>query len=137
LTSLDISDNRLGGIFNGYNDNGSGYGSFTATPAGPKAIADAIRDMGALLILNLSSNSIGGSRMSMNAVAEMLRQNSVLQELDISNNNINGTDAGIIAGGLGNNRALTKLYISRNGIPSEQEGELQRICVAGGVELTI
>jgi hypothetical protein len=33
--------------------------------------------------------------------------------------------------------ALTKLDISRNSIPSEQERGLRRICVAGGVELAI
>jgi hypothetical protein len=33
--------------------------------------------------------------------------------------------------------ALTKLDIGRNDIPSEQEGELRRICVAGGVELPL
>jgi hypothetical protein len=32
---------------------------------------------------------------------------------------------------------LTKLDIGRNGIPSKQEGELRRICVTGGVELSI
>jgi hypothetical protein len=31
--------------------------------------------------------------------------------------------------------ALTKLDISRNYIGAEQEGGLQRICVAGGIEL--
>jgi hypothetical protein len=34
--------------------------------------------------------------------------------------------------------ALTKLDISRNNIPSDKEGELQRICAAaGGTELAI
>jgi hypothetical protein len=31
--------------------------------------------------------------------------------------------------------ALTKLDISSNGIEADQEGGLQRICVAGGIEL--
>jgi hypothetical protein len=33
--------------------------------------------------------------------------------------------------------ALTKLDLSRNNIPSDQEGRLQRICGAGGTELAI
>jgi hypothetical protein len=31
--------------------------------------------------------------------------------------------------------ALTKIDLSRNNIPSDQEGRLQRICGAGGTEL--
>jgi hypothetical protein len=31
--------------------------------------------------------------------------------------------------------ALAKLDISGNGIGAEQEGDLQRICAAGGIEL--
>jgi hypothetical protein len=42
-----------------------------------------------------------------------------------------------LADGIKNNGALTKLDIGRNGIPIKQERELQRICVAGGVELSI
>jgi hypothetical protein len=34
-------------------------------------------------------------------------------------------------------RALITLDISRNSIPSKQEGELQHICAAGGIELAI
>jgi hypothetical protein len=34
-------------------------------------------------------------------------------------------------------RALTTLDISRNSIPSKQEGELQRICAAGDTELAV
>jgi hypothetical protein len=33
--------------------------------------------------------------------------------------------------------ALTKIDLSRNSIPSDQEGRLQRICEAGGTELAI
>jgi hypothetical protein len=36
---------------------------------------------------------------------------------------------------LSDNGPLTKLDISGNGIGAEQEGGLQRICVAGGIEL--
>jgi hypothetical protein len=33
--------------------------------------------------------------------------------------------------------ALTKIDLSRNNIPSDQEGRLQRVCEAGGTELAI
>jgi hypothetical protein len=59
MSSLDLSKNRLGGFYEGYCNGGSGYGSFTATPEGPKAIADAIRDMRALTHLDVSGNSLG------------------------------------------------------------------------------
>ena len=44
LTSLNISNTRLGGSFKYYDDDGSGYGDFTPTPEGPKAIAVAISE---------------------------------------------------------------------------------------------
>jgi hypothetical protein len=59
MSSLDLSMNRLGGTFEYYHGGGSGYGNFTATPEGPKAIADAIKDMRALSVLNLASNNLG------------------------------------------------------------------------------
>jgi hypothetical protein len=34
-------------------------------------------------------------------------------------------------------RALAKLDISRNNIPSDQEGRLQRTCAACGTELAV
>jgi hypothetical protein len=50
--------NRLAGTHKHYCADGSGYGGFTATPEGPKAIADAIKDMRAMTSLNLSSNNL-------------------------------------------------------------------------------
>jgi hypothetical protein len=40
-----------------------------------------------------------------------------------------------IANAISDMGALTKLDISMNGIPSEQQAEIQRICAAGGIEL--
>ena len=40
-----------------------------------------------------------------------------------------------LALGIKDNGALIKLKISSNNIGGEQEGELQRICVASGIEL--
>jgi hypothetical protein len=42
-----------------------------------------------------------------------------------------------VANAIKNMRALTKLDISRNNIPSDQEGRLQGTCAAGGTELAV
>ena len=45
LMSLNISNTRLGGSYKYYHDDGySGFGDFTPTPEGPKAIAAAISE---------------------------------------------------------------------------------------------
>jgi hypothetical protein len=62
MSSLDLSKNRLGGFYEYYRDDGSGYGSFTATPEGPKVIADAIRDMRALTSLDMSNSQLVGQK---------------------------------------------------------------------------
>jgi hypothetical protein len=56
ISSLDLSSNRIGGYYEYYHDDGSGYGSYTATPEGPKVIADAIRDMGAMSSFTFSGD---------------------------------------------------------------------------------
>jgi hypothetical protein len=99
--------------------------------------------MGALSVLSLKSNELradGGK-----ALAEGLKGNTVITELDISSNYLGKnrygeTDmSGVIAlaDAIPDMGALTTLDISRNSIPPKQEGELQRICAAGGTELTI
>jgi hypothetical protein len=72
----------------------------------------------------------------------MLKANTVLTNLDISfcADYTAGPDSAEfsreLAVGIKDNKALTKLDISRNYIGAEQEGGLQRICVvAGGIEL--
>jgi hypothetical protein len=47
------------------------------------------------------------------------------------------TGPAAIADAIRDNGALIKLDISMNDIKAEQEGDLQRICVASGVELVI
>jgi hypothetical protein len=49
--------------------------------------------------------------------------------------NLSGIKA--LADAIPDMRALTKIDLSRNNIPSDQEGRLQRICEAGGTELAI
>jgi hypothetical protein len=57
------------------------------------------------------------------------------QEADFSGQGLGHVDAMLIANDISDNGALTKLDISWNDIGAEQEGGLQRICVAGGIEL--
>jgi hypothetical protein len=82
------------------------------------------------------------------ALGEGLKGNQVITELDLAGNEM-GKESGAwgaksdmcgviaLASALPDMRALTTLDISRNSIPSKQEGELQRICAAGGTKLAI
>jgi hypothetical protein len=109
-------------------------------------LASELPDKRALLSLNLAGNAIL-SKESGKALADALKTNSVLTELDVSDNqdkypsgsikgSLDGTGfAKELAVGISDNGALTKLDISGNDIGAEQEGGLQRICVAGGIEL--
>jgi hypothetical protein len=55
--------------------------------SGPAAIADAIKDMGALSRLVMRQNNIHGADAGM-IFAEMLAQNTVLKELDLSSQKV-------------------------------------------------
>jgi hypothetical protein len=99
--------------------------------------------MAALSVLSLMTNGLyaeGGG-----ALAEGLKGNNVITELNISDNYLGcdysgATDmAGVIAiaDAIPDMGALTKIDLSRNNIPSDQEGRLQRVCGAGGTELAI
>jgi Ran GTPase-activating protein (RanGAP) involved in mRNA processing and transport len=112
-----------------------------------QGLAVGIKDNVALSVFLLKSNNIraeGGG-----ALAKGLRGNNMVTELNIADNNlaedsnyepdISGVTALVdVAGDM---EALTKLDISGNNIPSEQKGDLQRICAAhiaaGGIELAI
>jgi Ran GTPase-activating protein (RanGAP) involved in mRNA processing and transport len=132
MTELNVSDNAA-----------TWDGKKHREMSGVIALADAIPDMRALLVLSLKSNDLrtdGGK-----ALAEGLKGNNVITELDISSNqlcldsNYEPDMSGVVAlanavPGMG---ALTKIDLSRNNIPSDQEGRLQRICEAGGTELAI
>jgi Leucine-rich repeat (LRR) protein len=115
-------------------------------PEGIIAIANVISDMGALYKLILKNNKLATAEAG-EALGEALAGNTVLKELDISRNYWDDTEYGGwtkgdgpgfakgISKGLTGNGALTKLDISSNYIRAEQEGDLQRICAAGGIEL--
>jgi hypothetical protein len=158
LTSLDLSDNKLGTLvspggwsstFGGvwkyrhsdgrYQDNKPEGEEFK--PEGIIAIANAIPDMGALTKFDISENGLkaeGGMEL-----AAGLKGNQVITELNIGGNSLGMNSSGgvdtsgvvVLADAIPDMGALIKLDISSNNIGGEQEGELQRICVASGIVL--
>jgi Leucine-rich repeat (LRR) protein len=102
-------------------------------------IANDISDKGALLSLDMSKNRLC-NREAGKVLSQMLAVNTVLKEFDVSDNQCHGVRDGPgfaqeLSAGIRDNGALTKLNISSNHIGAEQEQDLQRICVAGGIEL--
>jgi hypothetical protein len=107
---------------------------------GITALVDVIPEMGALSSLNLASNNIGllssedGWTKSENGAycsPEGKMQGATAPD------GIEFKPMGIaaLANAIEDMGALIKLDISSNNIKGEQEGELQRICVASGIEL--
>jgi hypothetical protein len=91
----------------------------------------------------MSANGLKGAEAG-TALGDALAANTVLKKLDMSggrdtfSNPILNMDIAFVKAftpGLSDNGALTRLDISGNDIGAEQEGGLQRICVAGGIEL--
>jgi hypothetical protein len=130
ITKLNIASNTLG-----YDSDGR------ANMSGVTALADAMPDMGALLSLNLSKNALL-TKEAGKVLGDLLKGNSILKELDVSSNYVIDASArdgpGFaqeLSDGIKDNVALITLDISSNVIGAEQEGELQRICVASGIEL--
>ena len=104
------------------------------------------QDMGAISSVNILFNGIGTKQAQV--LANILKEHATLKslcgnmgdemELDMSGKPNKRLDAGgaiMLAPEIAKNGALTKLDISENNIGAEQEGGLQRICVAGGIEL--
>ena len=102
LTSLDVSSNKVGSLSSqgGWvKEPGKKYRSPTGKyqkekPAGEDfkaetliALANAIRDNGALLVLSLKDNNLG-TKEAGEVLGEMLKGNSVLKELDLSKNSV-------------------------------------------------
>jgi hypothetical protein len=100
--------------------------------------------MGALTELILKDNKLLTAEAG-KVLSDMLATNTVLKVLDLSSNNWERYDGELmgdgpgfakeLAVGISDNGALIKLDISKNHIGAEQERDLQRICVAGGIEL--
>jgi hypothetical protein len=122
LSSLNLSMNKLGGFYEGYTGGGSGYGPqavtitciacncycpitsgngrFTATTEGPIAVANAIKDMGAMTKFDISSNDLRAEGTKLLAAA--LKGNQIMTELNISSNSMTygstwGDMSGVIA----------------------------------------
>jgi Ran GTPase-activating protein (RanGAP) involved in mRNA processing and transport len=128
LKELDVSSNAKGYSW----EDPSGFAT---------GISKGLSGNGALSVLSLKKNALG-TKEAGKVLGEMLKENSVLKELDLSDNRYYSsgwkTDpefAEELAAGIKDNGALTKLDISSNFIGAEQRGELQRICVAGNIEL--
>jgi hypothetical protein len=155
LSVLNLAENNLGGLVlpEGWTEeydsdnyeyvyrhtDGREQKDKPGKPEGILAIANAIPDMGALSKLLMRKNCLC-NRESGKVLSKMLAANTVLKELDVSDNRGSGAYDGPgfaqeLSAGIRDNRALTKLDISSNYIGTEQEGGLQRICLAGGIEL--
>jgi Ran GTPase-activating protein (RanGAP) involved in mRNA processing and transport len=111
--------------------------------SGVIAIANVIKDMGALLVLSLKSNKLGMKEAG-EALGDMLKGNSMLKELDISDNWVHsyvGGDATAfaqgISKGLPGNGALSKLDLSMNEIPAAEADMLNATCKAKEVDLAL
>jgi Ran GTPase-activating protein (RanGAP) involved in mRNA processing and transport len=108
-------------------------------------LAPEIADNEAMTKLDMSNNYKNtegrgfacGSEEFIKPIASMLKTNTSITELNVSSNFLNAEAAGILADGISDSGALNKLDISRHCIGAAQEGgrELQRICLASGIEL--
>jgi Ran GTPase-activating protein (RanGAP) involved in mRNA processing and transport len=98
-------------------------------PAGIIALANAIPDMGALLVLSLKDNGLG-TKEAGKVLGEMLKANSVLKELDLSSNYVRSSRGGDAPGfaqelavGIKDNRALSLLNLSANNMNGAEAGK--------------
>jgi hypothetical protein len=99
---------------------------------------NAIPGMGALTALNVSNSFLTRGVLKSYrgyTAAGSRKQDKWGQE----NGDYNTSTKGVVALGnaIRNNGALIKLDISSNDIGAEQEEDLQRICVASGIELNM
>jgi hypothetical protein len=107
-------------------------------PGFAKELAVGISDNGALTKLDASDNDMFGltDETGITAWAAALKACASITVLNLAKNNINTNDTKILAPAIRDMGALIKLDISSNYIGAAQEWELQRICTAGGIELT-
>ena len=94
-----------------------------------------------VLKLDISKNYLRA--LGTAALAKSLERNTALTTLNAASNQMgidgagNGDMSGVIclSAAIRDNQALINLHIGSNHIGAEQERDLQRICVAGGIEL--
>jgi Ran GTPase-activating protein (RanGAP) involved in mRNA processing and transport len=98
-------------------------------PLGVIAIANAIPDMGTLLVLSLKSNKLG-TKEAGEVLGNMIKANSVLKELDLSDNYVDSGDGGDAPGfaegiskGLPDNGALSLLSLKDNRLATPEGGK--------------
>jgi Leucine-rich repeat (LRR) protein len=120
ITELNISNNSLG--------KNSDYGDDSS---GVIALADVIKDMGALSVLSLKSNRLA-TKEGGKALAQALANNSTLKELDVSSNvwevrgKLKGDGPGFaqeLAIGIKDNRALSVLSLMDNRLATKEVGK--------------
>jgi hypothetical protein len=100
------------------------------------ALADAIPDMRALSKLTFGGDKYPDRQLKRMVTPEPAVLEIGMTEADFSNKHLGAAGAIIISAWISkDNGALAKLDISCNCIGAEQEGDLQRICAAGGIEL--
>jgi hypothetical protein len=92
---LNLSGNRLCGLWFEYDNYGDEIVRGTYNAEGITAVADALRVHGALTMLSLARNKLGEEGTK--AICEALEQNKTLKELDISGD-INRSNVGGSAG---------------------------------------
>jgi hypothetical protein len=102
---------------------------------GIRAIANAIPDMGALSTLIFGGDKYKKDRAWVTPAPATLKVG--MTEANFSNKNLGAGGAIIISAWISHkdNGTLIKLDISSNHIGAEQEGGLQHICMASGIEL--
>jgi Leucine-rich repeat (LRR) protein len=149
LTKLDISKNSLGAeggralavglksnqvvVVTELNIAGNNLGNLGRNMSGVTSVADAIKNMGALLVLSLKENNLG-TKEAGQLLGEMLKANSVLKELDLSSNfvhpNYGGDAPGFaqeLAVGIKDNGALSSANLLGNFIPAKQVQDFVKI----------
>jgi hypothetical protein len=116
LTSLNLASNGIG--IGGY----EGFGGFIATPEGPAAIADAIKDMRAISSINLLKNKIPVEQAQELVKIMQAKENlttlcglsRVETELNFSGQYLDAGDAMLIANDISDMRALSSLNLASN-----------------------
>jgi Ran GTPase-activating protein (RanGAP) involved in mRNA processing and transport len=149
MTSLDVSDNNLGALVlpEGWqfdksasswdermyrHADGREQKSNPGKPDGIIALANAISDMGALLVLSLKENGLGTEEGG-KVIGEMLKGNSVLRELDLSGNGVGPVSenslkfAVALSPGLADNGTMSSVNLLKNEIDVDQAEDLVSI----------
>jgi hypothetical protein len=118
---------------------GTKNSDFETDMSGIIVLANAIPDMGALLVLSLKDNRLATAEAGQ-ALGKALQGNTVLKELDVSSNSWDDTwstskvdgpgFASGISKGLSDNGAISSVNLLGNKIPAEQAQELVKVMQA-------